>query len=221
MIRRNSTPQDSILPNVWPALVDVIIATLMILMLFMILQQIVFFLSDALKRIEIRNRQDLLVQMIKEGEELGRIPKGVIQCETLGDQQKLRFSSAMLFPVGSAEIPRDRTDSFIFLDALGDVLHRAYYEKQLFDQIYIEGHTDTSPIHSGRFPSNWELSTARAVYVTKYLIEHGFLTPLFSTKRFLGVSGYSKYNYILPNETEEGKAVNRRIEILLVYFERK
>jgi chemotaxis protein MotB len=217
---RSSTPDDSVLSNIWPALVDVIIATMMILMLFMIIQQIVFFLSDALRRVEIKNRQDQLVQLIKEGEEQGTIPKGVIQWEILGDQQKLRFSSALLFPVGSAEIPMNRMDSFAFLDALGGLLHRAFYEKKLFDQIYIEGHTDTTPIRSGRFPSNWELSTARAVYIAKYLIEHGALTPALSEKRFLGASGYSEYNYILPNDTEEAMATNRRIEILLIYLER-
>ncbi|MCK4390184.1 MAG: OmpA family protein [Desulfobacterales bacterium] len=208
------------MPNIWPALVDVIIATLMILLLFMIIQHISFFLSDALKRIEIKNRQGRLVQMIKDMETTGKIPKDTIQCETIGDHQKLRFSSALLFPLGKAEIPPDRMESFKFLDALGEILHRTYYENRLFDQIYIEGHTDTTPIYSKRYPSNWELSTARAVYITKYFLKHKILLPSLSDKRFLGAAGYGEYNYIMPNDTEEGKAANRRIEILLVYSER-
>lgn len=213
--------RENTLPNIWPALVDVIIATLMILLLFMIIQYITFFLSDALKRIEIKNRQDQLIEMIKDMEDKKRIPRNSIKCETFGDHQKLRFSSALLFPVGKAEIPANREKSFGFLDALGKMLHQAYYGKELFDQIYIEGHTDTTPIRSRRYPSNWELSTARAVYITKYLIENESLKPIVSDKRFLGASGYGEYNYVLPNDTEEGKTVNRRIEILLVYSEKE
>jgi chemotaxis protein MotB len=209
------------LPNIWPALVDVIIATLMILLLFMIIQYITFFLSDAIKRIEIKNRQDQLIEIIKDMEDKKRIPRNSIKYETFGDHQKLRFSSALLFPIGKAEIPANREKSFGFLDALGEMLHQAYYGKGLFDQIYIEGHTDTTPIRSQRYPSNWELSTARAVYITKYLIEHESLRPVLSDKRFLGAAGYGEYNYVLPNDTEEGKSANRRIEILLVYSEKE
>jgi len=208
---RNTTP------NIWPALVDVIIATLMILLLFMIIQYITFYLSDALKRMEIKSRQDCLEELISEFEDSGRIPRGSIDCITSGDSQKLRFSSALLFPAGKAEIPDEKVESFLFLDALGDILKYAYYNEQLFDQIYIEGHTDTTPINNAKFPSNWELSTARAVYVTKYFIEHDALRPILSDNRFLGAAGYGEFNYVY---SEKDKDTNRRIEILLKYSER-
>jgi len=82
----------------------------------------------------------------------------------------------------------------------------------LFDQVYIEGHTDTTPISSKCYPSNWELSTARAVYITK-----GSLKTVHSDKCFFGAAGYSEYNYVY---SEDDKETNRRIEILLVYSER-
>ena len=213
----NSIVRQEVLKDTWPALVDVIIATLMILLLFMIIQYITFFLSDALKRIEIKSRQERLESMIAEIEKTGKVPTGSIKSQQTGDSQKLRFSSALLFPVGKAKIPSERLVSFEFLDALGEMLHRAFYEEHLFDQIYIEGHTDTTPIYSSRFPSNWELSTARAVYITKYFIDNGYIKPKLSNNRFLGVAGYGEFNYV---NSEEDKATNRRIEILLVYKEK-
>lgn len=221
MMSTLSHDQDESTLNIWPALVDVIIATLMILLLFMIIQYITFFLSDALKRMEIKSRQDQLVAMITEMEDAGRFPKNSIQWEMSGDQQKLRFSSELLFAPGKATIPEGKSDSFQFLNALGELIHEAYYEKNLFDQIYIEGHTDSTPIRYSDYDSNWELSTARAVYITKYLVEIGALNPIFSNKRFLGVAGYGEYNFILPNTNDTGKAANRRIEILLIYSEKK
>jgi hypothetical protein len=76
-------------------------------------------------------------------------------------------------------------------------LHRAYYTEGLYDQIFIEGHTDSSPIHTAQFPSNWHLSTARAVRVTDFFIEHGYLSPSLSKRRFLGAAGYGRILILL------------------------
>ena len=208
------TPSDN-LKDTWPGLVDVIIATMMILLLFMILQYIMFFLSDAVKRMEIRQRQTRLEQLVSEKEQSGEMQRDVVTIETIGDNQKLRFSSAILFDVGEAVIPKGKGEAF--LHAIGDILRRAYYEEHLYDQIFIEGHTDSTPIKTARFPSNWHLSTARAMSVTNFLIENGYLTPLMSKQRFLGAAGYGEFNFV---ESEEQKNLNRRIEILLVYKER-
>ena len=206
---------------VWPGLVDVIIATLMIMLLFMIIQHITFFLSDAMKRLDIRSRQDSLITMIQNLEQQNRIPMGIVSHETQGDQQKLRFSSEILFPSGEAKIPMNQQSSFEFLDEVGKMLSTAYYEKNLFDQIFVEGHTDSSQMKSGRFPrDNWELSAARALYITKYFIDKGYLYPQMSKERFLCAAGYGEFNFVEPNETDEGKSANRRIEILLIYQER-
>ena len=74
----------------------------------------------------------------------------------------------------------------------------------------VTGHTDNKPIKSGRFKSNWELSTQRAVEVTKLMIQDGM-----DPKR-LSAAGYADVLPISGNDTDEGKRQNRRIEIVLV-----
>jgi chemotaxis protein MotB len=62
-----------------------------------------------------------------------------------------------------------------------------------------------------RFPTNWELSTARATEVVRYLQEHGGLNP-----NLLSATGYGEYQPVAPNDTDEGRHKNRRIEIVLL-----
>ena len=75
----------------------------------------------------------------------------------------------------------------------------------------IEGHTDAVPIHTARFPSNWELSTARATFILSYLTTHFSFEP---TR--LSVAGYGEYRPIAPNNTAEGRAINRRVDIVIL-----
>ncbi|UJR81782.1 OmpA/MotB family protein [Sandaracinus amylolyticus] len=77
-------------------------------------------------------------------------------------------------------------------------------------QFQVAGHTDNVPIRSRRFPSNWELSTARAVSVARYLIEQGI-----SGER-ISAAGYADTQPVDSNDTDAGRAHNRRIEIQLV-----
>jgi len=222
--QNNHMTTNETLSNTWPALVDVIIATLMILLLFIIIQYLSFFLSDALKRMDIIERQSHLQEMISKMEKDNTsVNKGSIQCTTRGDHQILRFSSELLFDKGKAEIDSNDYDKFDFLNALGKLLKKAYYKEHLYDQIYIEGHTDNDQITGNlqkKFHSNWELSAFRSLFITRYLIQNGYLKPELSPKRFLGVAGYGEYNILASNETDGGKKINRRIEILLVYSER-
>jgi chemotaxis protein MotB len=74
----------------------------------------------------------------------------------------------------------------------------------------IAGHTDNRPIRSKRFPNNWHLATARAVSVLDFFVGQGF-DP---TK--LAATGYGEFDPVGDNETEEGRELNRRIEIILV-----
>ncbi|MGB8294742.1 MAG: OmpA family protein [Polyangia bacterium] len=73
----------------------------------------------------------------------------------------------------------------------------------------VAGNTDNVPIHTARFPSNWELSTARAVEVTKFLIANG-MRP-----QTLAAAGYGEFDPVVPNDSPEHQAQNRRIEIVL------
>ena len=73
----------------------------------------------------------------------------------------------------------------------------------------VAGDTDDVPIHTSRFPSNWELSTARAVEVTKFLIANGMRPQV------LAAAGYGEFDPVAANDTPEHRAQNRRIEIVL------
>jgi chemotaxis protein MotB len=76
-------------------------------------------------------------------------------------------------------------------------------------KLQVAGHTDDVPISTQRFPSNWELSAARAVNVVKFLVEKGV------NAEALSAAGYSEYDPVGSNEQDDGKAKNRRIEIVL------
>lgn len=75
--------------------------------------------------------------------------------------------------------------------------------------IQVEGHTDNLPIETAKFPSNWELSTMRAVNILRYLQKSGCIPP----KRLVAV-GFAEYRPSASNDTPEGRQQNRRIEIL-------
>jgi chemotaxis protein MotB len=74
----------------------------------------------------------------------------------------------------------------------------------------VAGHTDDTPIHTAKFPSNWELSTARAVVVVNFMIKSGMEPPRLSA------AGFADTDPVASNEAPEGKAQNRRIEIELL-----
>ncbi|MCM8823454.1 MAG: flagellar motor protein MotB [Candidatus Omnitrophica bacterium] len=82
--------------------------------------------------------------------------------------------------------------------------------KYLPNNIAIEGHTDNIPIRTKDFPSNWELSVARAVNVLKYLIEKQGIDP-----QRVSASGYGEYRPVAGNDTDEGRAKNRRVVLVV------
>ncbi len=79
--------------------------------------------------------------------------------------------------------------------------------------IRIEGHTDNIPIHTQEFASNWELSTARATEVIRMLLVEYRFPPVR-----LSAAGYGEYHPIASNETEAGRQVNRRVDIVVLYL---
>jgi flagellar motor protein MotB len=80
--------------------------------------------------------------------------------------------------------------------------------RQLPNRVRIEGHTDNVPISTAMFPSNWELSAARAVNIVKFLSDHMGVYP-----RRLSAVGYGASRPIKANDTPENRAMNRRVEI--------
>jgi chemotaxis protein MotB len=109
---------------------------------------------------------------------------------------------SMLFPVGSATLNKQSKQA---LSPLASVLNN--YPKV---QIYVVGHTDTAKIHTARFADNWTLSTERANSVVRALRDSYGVDP---TRLLAG--GRSKYNPVASNDTKEGRAQNRRIQIIL------
>ncbi|MFZ0738000.1 MAG: response regulator [Candidatus Acidiferrales bacterium] len=77
--------------------------------------------------------------------------------------------------------------------------------------IRIEGHTDNVPIHNSQFQSNWELSTARATEMIRVFIDRYHLAP-----ERLSASGYSQYHPVAPNDTPESRALNRRVDLVIL-----
>jgi chemotaxis protein MotB len=78
-------------------------------------------------------------------------------------------------------------------------------------QIRVEGHTDNTPIHTALFPSNWELSTSRATHVLQYLLANAQIQPMR-----LSAIGYGEYRPVAENETIEGRAANRRVDLVIL-----
>jgi chemotaxis protein MotB len=112
------------------------------------------------------------------------------------------LSEIGFFNSGDAELLEDGKST---LSRIAGILNNKGF------QIRVEGHTDNVPIHNVRFQSNWELSTTRATQVVALLVEqHGFDPQLISA------AGYSEYRPIASNDTEEGRKMNRRVDIVVV-----
>ena len=84
-------------------------------------------------------------------------------------------------------------------------------EEFVNEQIRVEGHTDNVPIRTAIYPTNWELSANRATNVVKFFIENGQMVPVR-----LSASGYGEYHPIATNDSSEGRAANRRVDIVVV-----
>jgi chemotaxis protein MotB len=143
--------------------------------------------------------QDLLEKMKKE------IAEGQVTISELKGKLTVNMVDAILFDTGKAEVKQDG------LEVLKKVI--SILKGETDKAIRIEGHTDNVPISGAlakRFPTNWELSAARAINVTKFLQEQGIDPDVLSAV------AYGEYKPISDNETPEGMAMNRRIEIILV-----
>jgi len=140
-----------------------------------------------------RNMLTQFREMIEAGQLRVRIVRGKMVVE---------LPEGVLFDSGRAEIKDEGEET---LRQVAEVLSQIENREFL-----IVGHTDNVPIRSRRYPSNWELSAARGVVVAKFLAENGM------DESRLGAAGYADTQPVSTNETEEGRAQNRRIEIVLM-----
>ena len=106
------------------------------------------------------------------------------------------------FESGAAEMKSSSQAAF---DRIANMLRQRDY------RLRIEGHTDNAPIHNAQFPSNWELSTARATEIVRLLI----VRDGFSPDR-LSAAGFAEYHPVAPNSTAEGRGMNRRVDIVVL-----
>lgn len=134
------------------------------------------------------------------------IQEGKVQLKEMKNRLTMTMVDKILFSSGSASIGKEGK---LVLDKVIDIL------KDVKDRrIQVEGHTDNDRIYSSikaKYPTNWELSTARATQVVRYLQENGGIDP-----KLLSATGYAEYQPVASNDTGEGKAKNRRIEIVLL-----
>lgn len=114
----------------------------------------------------------------------------------------VRLSGSYLFDSGRAEL---KPNSLAVLDAVASEL------RVVPNDIRVDGHTDSTPIESPRYPTNWELSAARALAVTRYFSE----TDGVRSDRLMA-AGFGEFRPLVPNDSREHRAQNRRVEIHLL-----
>jgi chemotaxis protein MotB len=129
------------------------------------------------------------------------IDSGKLNVRIVRNKMVIELPEAVLFASGSAKL---KTEGVRVLAELGPVL--ASIQDRQFQ---VGGHTDNKPIRTARFPSNWELSGARAIDVAELLIEYGVPGNRISA------AAYADTQPVESNDTAEGRAKNRRIEIAL------
>lgn len=120
---------------------------------------------------------------------------------------KIALAASTFFPSGSAKL---KMSSLAALDKVAEVL------KSTDKRVIIEGHTDDSPIEGAMFPSNWELAAGRASAVIRYFVKYHEI----DAKRFIALS-YGDQKPVVPNDTEEHRSMNRRIEVFIVTDDKK
>lgn len=163
---------------------------------------------------ELENLDDIKVDIEKDSnkyEDLAKKLNEIIEKNSLTEVIKIReedrgivlqVDESILFDPGKAEIKEGSID---ILNTISKII------EETDNDIVAEGHTDNVPIHTSKYKSNWELSTARAMNIVKYFIENENISP---TR--LSVKGYGEYNPIAPNDTPENRTKNRRVDILVV-----
>lgn len=114
----------------------------------------------------------------------------------------IRVNNKVLFDEGSAELKPQAQKT---LDEISKVLTK------IENPVIIEGHTDSTPIRNAKYPSNWELSTARATNIISYIMKSGKVSP----KRLCAV-GYGEYMPTGDNTTISGRNLNRRVDIIVL-----
>lgn len=149
---------------------------------------------------EVQERNRIYEEMLGRFRSL--IDAGQLNVSIVRGRMVIQLPQDVLFPSGSATLSSDGRQA---ISQVGTVL------SELEDRTFqVEGHTDDVPISTPQFPSNWELSSARALSVVRVLIQAGV-----APERLSG-AGYGEYQPVASNDTPEGRRLNRRIEIVML-----
>jgi flagellar motor protein MotB len=120
---------------------------------------------------------------------------------------RVTMTSSVLFPSAVAAL---NTAAYPLLDRIAKFITAVPFS------VRVEGHTDNVPIATEAYPSNWELSTARAVNVVRYLLDAGKVSP-----QKIAAAGFGEYQPVASNESPEGRKKNRRVEFYFQCDERR
>ena len=153
---------------------------------------------------DLQSMQDLMQQYIKKNVLQTKVQSQMTISQN-GKRRELVISlltDKALYDSGSADI---KPETQHILDQINTLL------KTRQNQIRVEGFTDNVPISNAQFGSNWELSAIRATNVARYLIETDGLGP-----RRVSIAGYGEYRPRYPNDTEDHRQQNRRVDIVVV-----
>ena len=130
------------------------------------------------------------------------IDAGQLQVSIRNGKMVVKLPDNVLFDPGRTEVKSAGKEALVQLTQVLKSIENRNFQ--------VCGYTDDTPIHTGRFHSNWDLSTARAVGVTNLMIKDG-MEP-----QRLAAAGYAEYDPVASNDTVEEKAQNRRIEVALM-----
>ena len=130
----------------------------------------------------------------------GHLAAGSVTTRVTPDGLVISLHDAGFFASGSAEV--NPTSVHILSIIVGALPSRP---------VRIEGHTDNVPIHTAQFATNWELSTARASAIARFIIEKANFDPAK-----LSAAGYAEFHPVASNDTEDGRTQNRRVDIILL-----
>ena len=155
---------------------------------------------------ELQRRKALAESRVNEYRDLLRrfqslIDAGKLKIKIVDGRMVVELATDVLFPSGKAELSEEGARAIGEVTAVLVELPNKKYQ--------VEGHTDNIPI-SKSFPSNWELASARALTVLKFMVSKGMPSPRISA------SSYAETRPVQSNKTPQGRAANRRIEIVVV-----
>jgi chemotaxis protein MotB len=144
-----------------------------------------------------------ILQAIQQAEAAQNIPSSQVSAQITNEGISVTVSGTLLFFNGTNQI---KPDGLVLLQKIGAIL------TTIPNAVRVEGYTDNIPVDSSQYPTNWELSAARAVAVVRYLSEGSGVAP-----QRLSAVGCGQYHPIVPNDTRAHREENRRAVIVVLY----